>query len=242
MSARHTGGSGTVLVVDDDARLRRFVGETLEMEGFGVRFADDGEAVERSVAEHHPDAIILDIVMPGLSGFDALRRLRASRQQVPVIMLTARDDEDDKIRALRDGADDYLVKPFSARELVARVNAVLRRTRGALLEESETRTLRVGPVTLFPGSRSATVGERSIELTRTEYTLLLTFLRAPGRVFTPADLLTRVWGPEYRDQGEILRTNIYRLRQKLEEDPRTPRYLRTRLGVGYFFASDGETT
>ncbi len=233
-------GVGTILVVDDDARLRRFVGETLQMEGYGVEFAADGEEVERMVAERRPDLVVMDVVMPGISGLEALRRLRAMRRTLPVIMLTARDDEEDKVQALRDGADDYLVKPFSARELVARVQAVLRRTRGAA-DDHELQVLQVGPLILYPGSRAAMVGERKIDLTRTEYALLLTLVRGAGRVFTPADLLTRVWGAEYRDQGEILRTNIYRLRQKLETDPRHPRYLRTRNGVGYFFASDGET-
>ncbi len=229
--------SGTILVVDDDARLRRFVGETLDLEGYAVQFASDGEAVETMVAERRPDLVVLDVVMPGMSGLEALRHLRANGRMIPVIMLTARDDEEDKVQALRDGADDYLVKPFSARELVARVQAVLRRSRGPLSEEGETQMLRIGPLVLYPGSRTATVLERQVDLTRTEYTLLLTLVRGAGRVFTPADLLTRVWGPEYRDQGEILRTNVYRLRQKIEEDPRHPRYLRTRLGVGYYFSA-----
>ncbi len=237
MSGRHppAPGSGTVLVVDDDARMRRFVGETLQLEGYGVEFAADGEEVERIVAERRPDLVVLDVVMPGISGMEALRRLRAMRRTLPVIMLTARDDEDDKVQALQDGADDYLVKPFSARELVARVQAVLRRSRGAS-DDHELQTVQAGPLTLFPGSRTAHVGERRVDLTRTEYALLLTLVRGAGRVFTPADLLTRVWGSEYRDQGEILRTNIYRLRQKLEPDPRHPRHLRTRNGVGYYYA------
>ncbi len=228
---------GLVLVVDDDARLRRFVGDTLDLAGFDVCLAGDGEAVAGLVAERRPDLVVLDLVLPGLSGLEVLRRLRATRRTLPVIMLTARDDEDDKVQALQDGADDYLVKPFSARELVARAHAVLRRSQGTLLEDGETQVLRVGPLQLEPGSRTARLGERRIDLTRTEYTLLLTLLRGAGRVFTPADLLTRVWGPEYRDQGEILRTNVYRLRQKLEDDPRRPRFLRTRLGVGYYFSA-----
>lgn len=224
-----------VLVVDDDARMRRFVGETLEMAGHRVIFADDGEQVGRTNQQHRPDLVVLDVVMPRMSGVAALRQLRASGEDVPVIMLTARDEDEDKVEALQAGADDYLVKPFSARELVARVQAVLRRARGPLGEEERLTTSASGALTLQPSSRSVRVEGREVALTRTEYTLLATLVRRPNTIFTPGDLLTKVWGAEYRDQGEILRTNMYRLRKKIEADPSSPRYLRTRSGVGYYF-------
>jgi DNA-binding response OmpR family regulator len=152
-------------------------------------------------------------------------------------MLTGRDEDDAKYAAFEAGADDYLLKPFKARELVARVTAVLRRTQSKPGQPDPGLVLSIGDLTLVPGNHSVTVGGREVTLTRTEYALLLTLARGAGRVFTPAELLSRVWGPEYRDQAEILRTNMYRLRQKVEADPRQPQHLRTRTGVGYYLAA-----
>jgi DNA-binding response OmpR family regulator len=230
----------TLLIVDDDASLREFVGVTLRVSGYHVLFAADGEDVPDLVVEQQPRLVIMDITMPGISGLEALRRLRSIGSDVPVIMLTGRGEDDDKLAAFEAGADDYLTKPFSSRELVARVAAVLRRARLAATDPEAASILQVGPLTLIPGNHSATIQDREVSLTRTEYALLLILARHPGRVFTPAELLTRVWGAEYRDQAEILRTNMYRLRQKLEvgQHPRQPRYLRTRPGVGYYFSPD----
>jgi two-component system, OmpR family, KDP operon response regulator KdpE len=228
----------TLLVVDDDTKVREFVGLTLRLGGYQVLFADDGEGVPEMVIRQRPRMVVMDISMPVVTGIDALRRLRSLGSDVPVIMLTARGSDEDKLAAFDAGADDYLVKPFSARELVARVGAVLRRARLSLDGPEADTVVYVGPLILVPGNHTATINDRDVSLTRTEYALLLLLARAPERVFTPAELLGKVWGPEYRDQAEILRTNIYRLRQKLEEDPKQPRYLRTRTGVGYYFSPD----
>jgi DNA-binding response OmpR family regulator len=231
-------GQPTLLVVDDDASIREFVGLTLRLGGYHVVFASDGQEVPDLVAHAQPRMLVMDISMPGLSGIDALRRLRDLGNDVPVIMLTARGADDDKLTAFEAGADDYLTKPFSAKELVARVGALLRRAKLAATEPPPSTVITVGPLTLEPGTHSARMSDRELGLTRTEYALLLTLARQPGRVFTPAELLTRVWGLEYRDQAEILRTTIYRLRQKLEDDPRQPRHLCNRAGVGYYFSPD----
>ena len=232
-----TAGQICLLVVDDDPGLREFVGVTLRLEGYRIVFAADAEELPQRIQDEQPELVIMDLVMPGRSGLEALKELRAEGCDLPVIMLTARDEDEDKLAAFQAGADDYLVKPFNARELVARVAAVLRRARPATDAESGGAIV-VGPLRLVPGRHTARMADRDISLTRTEYALLLALARAAGRVFTPAELLTRVWGAEYRDQTEILRTNIYRLRQKLEADPRQPRYLRTRQGVGYYLAAD----
>jgi DNA-binding response OmpR family regulator len=227
-----------VLVVDDEASVRDFVGLTLRLAGYHVLFTSNGESVPEMVTRARPRMVIMDVTMSELSGIDALRQLRALGSDVAVIMLTARGEDEDKLAAFEAGADDYLVKPFSSRELVARVGAVLRRVRMAASEHETDTVVSAGPLTLSPSSHSARIGSRELSLTRTEYALVLTLARDPGRVFTSVELLTRVWGPEYRDQAEILRTNMYRLRQKLEEDPRQPRHLCTRPGLGYYFSPD----
>ena len=227
-----------LLVVDDDPALRQFIGVTLGIEGYQVAFGADGEGLVQRVEQDRPQLVVLDVVMPRLSGLEALRELRAAGQQVPVILLTGRDEDADKIAGFEAGADDYLIKPFNTRELVVRVAAVLRRAGAGDSSAAASSAVAVGGLRLLPSQHAASVGDRQVNLTRTEYALLLTLARSAGRVFTPADLLSRVWGPEYRDQAEILRTNIYRLRQKLEADPKQPKYLRTRAGVGYYLSPD----
>jgi two-component system KDP operon response regulator KdpE/two-component system response regulator VicR len=228
----------SLLVVDDDPALREFVATALRLEGYRVVLAPNAEHLAQLITDERPQLVVMDVVMPGLNGVEALRLLRETGAEVPIIMLTARDEDEDKLAAFHAGADDYLVKPFNARELVARVGAVLRRTRSPAAEAEPGRVVAVGPLRLVTSRHAATLDGKPLSLTRTEYVLLLTLARSPGRVFTSADLLTRVWGPEYRDQAEILRTNIYRLRQKLESDPRHPRYLRTRQGVGYYLSAE----
>jgi DNA-binding response OmpR family regulator len=223
--------SARILIVDDDAALRQFVGTTLHLEGHQVAHAGDGLDLVERVRGEQPHLVIMDVVMPGRSGLDALRELRGAGIGVPVVLLTARDEDEDKIAGFEAGADDYLVKPFNARELTFRVAAVLRRCQPV---SADPAPVSLGSLRLVPSQHAAMVGEREVYLTRTEYALLLTLARAAGRVFTPADLLTRVWGPEYRDQPEILRTNIYRLRHKIEANPRQPAFLKTRAGVGYY--------
>lgn len=228
-----------LLVVDDDAAIREFVKLTLNLAGYEVVFAADGDEVPAALAEHAPRMVIMDVSMPRLNGLDALRQLRATGRDVPVIMLTALGADQDKLEAFDAGADDYLVKPFSARELVARVAALLRRSRLAVTgDRARAAPLRAGPFAISPDAQTVQVALREIDLTPIEYALLQTLVSSPGRVFTPSELLTRVWGEPYRDQAEILRTTMHRLRQKLEEDPSQPRYLCTRTGVGYYFSTD----
>jgi DNA-binding response OmpR family regulator len=207
---------------------------------FDVEAVGDAASAIEAVVRCAPDLVLSDVMLPGRDGLGLLETLRANptTATVPVVLLSARAGEEAKVEGLRAGADDYLVKPFSARELVARVGAVLRRTNQSANEAAAVPVVYVGPLTLIPGNHTATIHNRSIVLTRTEFALLLAFAHAPERVFTPAELLVKVWGPEYRDQAEILRTNVYRLRQKLEDDPRQPRHLRTRAGIGYYFSTD----
>lgn len=222
-----------ILVVDDERRLREFVALALRSAGYEVLLAADANDLD----SRGLDLLVMDVNMPGISGLEAVRKLREAGDEVPVVMLTACDDDDSKLAAFDVGADDYLTKPFNARELVARVGAVLRRARRNVSAAPDEDTLTIGAITLCLRNHTAQVQGRAVELTRTEYALLLTLARGEGRVFTPAELLSRVWGPEYSTQAEILRTNMYRLRQKLEADPRQPRFLRTRPGVGYFVAA-----
>lgn len=221
--------------MDDDVRLTRLVRETLELAGFEVVVVNDGTGLTGQVVQAGPDLILLDVKLPGLNGFQALEVLRAGGHMVPVIMLTALDDASDKLAGFRLGADDYLVKPFAVAELVARVQAVIRRSRGADPGAPET-LVRAGPMVLDARSRCVCIDGRAVALTRMEYDLLGALMRQAGRVFAPAELLARVWGPEYCEEDAILRTNIYRLRKKIEQDPSRPRLLCSRPGVGYFIA------
>jgi DNA-binding response OmpR family regulator len=227
-----------ILVVDDDAAIREFVALALRLSDYDVVFGSDGETVTDLVLSERPRLIIMDLSMPGISGIEALQRLRSIGSELPVIMLTAHDGDDDKLAAFDAGADDYLVKPLSARELVARVAAVLRRSRLGSADVEPPNVVQAGPLTIIPATHTASINGRNLSLTRLEYSLLVLMARTPGRIFTSDELLTRVWGPEYHDQAEILRTNIYRLRHKLEDDPRRPRYVCTRPGVGYYFSPD----
>lgn len=228
-----------VLVVDDDAAIREFVKLTLNLAGYDVVFAADGSEVADVFVSEKPRMVIMDVTMPGTNGLVALRQLRSTGSDVPVIMLTALGGDEDKLEAFDSGADDYLVKPFSARELVARVGALLRRSRLVSQgTEPPPTPLEAGPIVLIPATEAVRVGGQEIDLTPVEYALLSTLARSPNRIFTESELLTRVWGQTDREQAEILRTTIFRLRQKLEEQPDQPRYLRTRAGVGYYFSTD----
>jgi DNA-binding response OmpR family regulator len=229
----------SVLVVDDDPRLRHLVELILTTDGFTCVMADDGDQVLAAVREHRPDLVLLDLKMRRVSGVDALQRLRRAGEDVPVIILTAVGEESLILRAYEAGADDYVTKPFLAKVLLARIRAVLRRTR--LDQEPVARSgERVGDVMLDPVTQHASINGRRVALSPTEYGLLRTLMQGVGRVFTPAELLRRVWGPAYAGQDEIVRSNIYRLRHKVEPSPSQPRYIRGRRGVGYYFAPDAK--
>jgi DNA-binding response OmpR family regulator len=229
-----SGAAGTVLVVDDEPMVREVVARYLELDGFGVHEAADGAEAAGWLAAHRPDLVVLDVMLPGTDGLTILRHLRATGD-IPVILLTARAEEVDRVLGLELGADDYVVKPFSARELVARVRSVLRRAAtkpspnsDAVLDFDELR------IELF--SREVTVDGRRVELTPKEFDLLAVLARSPRQVFSRRQLLAQVWdsAPEYQDAATVT-VHVGRLRQKLERDPENPRWITTLWGVGYRF-------
>ena len=226
----------TVLVVDDEPKIVEVVREYLEHAGFAVRTAGDGPSALERARALAPDLVVLDLGLPGLDGLDVARQLRRS-SRVPVIILTARGDEVDRIIGLELGADDYLVKPFSPRELVARVRAVLRR-----VDERDTvggdEPIVRGDVAIDPARRRVTVAGRPVELTPTEFDLLAHLARQPGRVFTRAQLLTAIHGVAVESYERAIDAHVKNLRRKLEPDARRPRYVLTAHGVGYRFTDD----
>jgi len=223
----------TILVVDDEPRIVQLVRDYLEHGGFTVLVASNGAAALRTARTGRPDLVILDLGLPGLDGLDVARALRRDGE-VPIIMLTARTEESDKLVGLELGADDYLTKPFSPKELVARVRAVLRRAEGL---RSPTDVIRVGSdVELDVPRMEARFGGRRIELTKTEFQLLSTMARQPGRVFTRAQLLDAVRGVACESYERAIDAHVKNIRKKIEPDPGSPRHLLTVFGVGYRFA------
>ena len=224
----------TVLVVDDEPQIVQLVRDYLEHGGFAVLTAGDGPTALRIARTQRPDLVVLDLGLPGLDGLDVTRSLRRDGA-VPIIMLTARGDESDKLVGLELGADDYLTKPFSPKELVARVRAVLRRVEGM---QAATEIIRAGDdVEVDLPRRQLTVAGRQVELTATEFQLLATMARQPGRVFTRAQLLDAVHGVAVEAYERAIDAHIKNIRRKIEPDPRAPRYLLTAFGVGYRFAA-----
>jgi two-component system KDP operon response regulator KdpE len=222
-----------ILVVDDEARMVRFIQLNLEHDGFQVITAYNGREALEQVRSALPNLVLLDVMMPDLDGFEVLERIR-EQSNVPVIMLTAKGEEDDRVRGLELGADDYVTKPFSPRELVSRVRAVLRRTEAessaaAGIIEVDDR------LKLDFNRREIWVDGELVQLRPTEYRLLYHLVQNAGWVITHEQLLTKVWGYEYRDEPHYVRLYINYLRKKLEEDPSNPKYILTERGVGYRF-------
>jgi two-component system, OmpR family, KDP operon response regulator KdpE len=225
----------TVLVVEDEPRLVRLIRAILESDGYRVDVVHDGESALERIALAPPDLVLLDLLLPGsLDGYAICERIRGF-SMTPVIMLTARVQEDDKLRGFDAGADDYITKPFSARELLARVHAVLRRSR---TQDTTPAIVDVGSISINFAAQEVTSGGESVHLTPTEFKLLVALARHPGRAMTHTALLTEVWGAEYRDEIDYLRTYIRYLRRKLEPDPASPRYLITVPGTGYRLEPD----
>lgn len=222
-----------ILVVDDERRMVGFIRLNLEQDGFEVIEAYNGtEALER-LRDSLPDLILLDVMMPDIDGFEVLRTIREV-SQVPVIMLTAKGEEDDKVKGLELGADDYVTKPFSPRELVSRVRAVLRR--GSSFEEDDEGVIEVDDrLKIDFGRREVWVEDELVKLRPTEYRLLYHLVQNAGWVLTHDQILTKVWGYEYRDEPHYVRLYINYLRKKIEEDPADPQYILTERGVGYRF-------
>jgi two-component system alkaline phosphatase synthesis response regulator PhoP len=221
----------TILIVDDEARIVKLVRDYLERAGFDVLAAGDGATALQLARLQQPDLIILDLMLPGVDGLDVCRRLRQV-SGVPIIMLTARVEETDRIVGLELGADDYVTKPFSPRELVARVRATLRRAQGQM---GPSTTIRAGDVELDTAARTASVAGQPVELTPTEFQLLATLARQPGRIFTREQLLESIHGVAFDGYDRSVDSHIKNLRRKLESNPREPRYIQTVYGVGYRF-------
>ena len=220
-----------ILIVDDDETVREILSRYLVREGYDVDRAGDGEAALQRTQTHPPDLILLDLMLPGISGLDVCRRVRRNTG-VPIIMLTARGEENERVFGLRLGADDYVVKPFSPREVTARVTSVLRRTNGAAKRELDC--IAAGEVEIDLRARTATVAGEPVQLTVREFDLLAFLARHPGQVFRRRELLEEVWGYSIGDTATVT-VHVRRLRAKLERDPAQPRQIETVWGIGYRF-------
>ena len=218
-----------VLIVDDEPETLKYAGANLKARGYEVTTAADGSEALQRADEDVFDLVLLDITMPGPDGFAVCQALR-QHSAVPIIMLSARGQEKDKVKALDLGADDYITKPFGIDELLARVRSVLRRGQQ---EVHQDEPLTIGDLTIRFGERRVLRGEREIKLTPTEYELLVQLARSAGKVLSHGVLLQRVWGPEYGDESDYLWAYVRRLRRKIEDDPDHPRILLTEPGVGY---------
>ncbi|RLC61082.1 MAG: DNA-binding response regulator [Chloroflexi bacterium] len=223
----------TILVVDDEPRVVQFITMNLELEGFRVVSASDGHEALEKVTRELPDLIVLDIMLPDMDGFETLKKIRQV-SSVPVIFLSVKGEEFDRVRGLDLGADDYMTKPFSPRELMSRIRAVLRRTaakeltaRSEIVVDDELR--------INFDQRKVIVRGQEVQLRPTEYRLLYQLVSNAGRLLTHETLLSRVWGPEYRDEDHYVRLYITYLRQKIEKDPKNPKYILSERGLGYRF-------
>ncbi|HHV07216.1 MAG TPA: response regulator transcription factor [Firmicutes bacterium] len=221
-----------ILVVDDEPTIVEFVRINLEKAGFEVLEAGDGETALKLAASEQPNLVVLDIMLPGKDGFEVCRELRRTTS-VPIIMLTARDDDIDKILGLELGADDYLTKPFNPRELVARIRAILRRVDRA--NKIDTEVIAQGRIQLDLDRHQVTAGGKSVDLTPKEFELLELLMKNPGRVFSREMLLERLWGYDFFGDSKTIDVHIRRLREKVEEEPSSPTHILTVWGVGYKF-------
>jgi len=228
----------TIVAADDDPQLLRLVTRNLQLEGYDVLGASDGQQALELIESNPPDLVLLDVMMPKMDGFTVCYRVREF-SSVPIIIVTARGQDQDKVRGLDLGADDYLTKPFSVDELLARVRAVLRRSQFTARENAQglRASTAIGDLTVDFSQRVVTMAGREIPLTPTEYSILAYLAQNVGRVVTQDLLLEHVWGSEYLGESHMLQVNINRLRRKLEVDPTEPRYILTKVGIGYFLAS-----
>jgi two-component system KDP operon response regulator KdpE len=229
--------AGRILIVDDETPIRRALHTTLCKLGFSTVEAARGEEALSLVRNNPFDAVLLDINMPGITGIDTCKTMRRLFPRIPILMLTVRDSEDDKVEALDAGADDYVTKPFQLRELTARIRAAMRWAKAAApQQEQQLMVLHVGEIELDPTRRTVKKGNRLVHLTPKEYELTFLLMSHAGRPIPHSRLLTTVWGPGYGTELEYLRTFMHQLRKKLEVDPANPQYLLTDAHVGYRFA------
>jgi len=226
-----------ILVVDDDPTLLKMIENHLHAVGFTVQCASDGGMAIRRTREWEPELILMDVMMPVMDGFTSTKRIREF-SAIPIIILTAKGEEQDIVRGLDAGADDYVIKPFSAKELLARVRAVLRRSEPPGAEEYHHRIYRHGDLIIDVDRARVTIGGNEISVTATEFRLLLKMADSVGKVLTREELLASVWGPDYRNDKTILWVTLSRLRQKVEKDPRNPIHIVTRQGVGYMMPEE----
>jgi len=222
-----------ILVVDDDAKILKIVKHCLEKEGFLVATAADGESALTMVKREQPDLVILDLMLPKLNGFDVCRVLTAENN-VPIIILSAKGDELDRIVGFRLGVDDYLTKPFSPVELVLRVQAVIRRVQG-WRKNQVNQAVEYGALRIDPGARAVTINGMPVNLTSKEFELLWLLVSNPQQVFTRMQLLNKIWHSDYEGDENTVTVHIRRLREKIEPEPSSPSYIRTVWGVGYKF-------
>lgn len=228
-----TGGSGPVLIVEDEKNIASLIEEYLGREGFETIIAHDGERAVELSRRHGPIFVVLDLMLPNMDGWEVCRRLRGE-SDVPILILTAREEEADRLRGFSLGADDYVIKPFSPRELIERVKAILRRAKRAPLDAEAD--LALGGLLLEPGKRKLSRDGEAISLTPSEYLLLHTLMGAPGRVFSRNELLARLYQTADAVVHRVVDVHIGKLRQKIEPDPAHPRLILTVRGVGYRFA------
>jgi DNA-binding response OmpR family regulator len=226
--------SSTILLVDDEDAVQKLLAYPLERDGFRVVQARDGEEALERFAQERVDLVVLDLMLPKLDGLEVCKRLRAE-SSVPIIMLTARDDELDKVLGLELGADDYITKPFSIREFRSRVRALLRRAATAAESQQEDETIVVDGLTIDLGRRDVTVHEKPVQLTYVEFELLRTLVAHPGRVYTREMLLQALWGGSDYREPRTIDVHVRHLREKLEPDPSQPEFILTVRGVGYRF-------
>jgi len=226
-----------VLVVDDDVRMLRMMRRILELEGYRIVTAGNAEAALDVFDRETPDLVLLDVMMPGMDGFTACQQIREF-SQLPIIMVTARSIDEEKVRGLDSGADDYVTKPFSASELTARVRAILRRA--TLRNEIPEPILKCGDLVIDFGRQRVTLDGQYLNLTATEYRLLSYLARNADRILTPNQILEKVWGEKYLGETNLLQANIARLRKRLKDSAKKPRYILTRPGIGYMLVKKPE--
>jgi two-component system response regulator ResD len=233
-----TGGQGTILIIEDETSIVDLVRLYVEEAGFTLAVAEDGASGLAANERIAPDLVILDLMLPGIDGYEVCKRIRA-QSRTPILMLTARRAEDDRVMGLDLGADDYLTKPFSPRELVSRVRAILRRT-SLQANETEPARLEYPGLTIIPAARRVEVDGHAVELTAKEFDVLLTLARAPDQVMARETLLSKVWGFDYLGDSRTVDVHIGTLRKKVERDPAHPRFIKTVWTVGYRFDPSGD--
>jgi two-component system KDP operon response regulator KdpE len=225
---------GRILIVDDEPQIRRVLRTSLSAQGYNLRTAADGEAALETFGDWPPDLVITDLSMPNMGGLELCRKLRA-HSQVPILVLSVRGEEQIKVEALDAGADDYITKPFSIAELLARIRAALRRAQASQTDEASSPILQVGDFVIHLENRTVKIEGRDIHLTPKEYDLLVFLIRHPAKALTHRKLLAAIWGSNYVEQPEYLRVFIGQLRKKIEANPAEPKYILTEPWVGYRF-------